>query len=65
MANKILVIDSCHKCFVFDNEYYGYDEVCTPLGRKIARIDYDNYPIPDDCPLKTTAEKATNFILDT
>jgi predicted metal-binding protein len=60
MRIKVVHISSCHQCPNFDNEYWGYEEICRKLNRKIKRVkkkegdNYvsDKYPIPKDCPLE-------------
>lgn len=46
---------------MFDNEYPDYDGRCIILDREINRIDFDNFPIPDDCPFPKTKEKPTTY----
>ncbi len=58
--NKILIIDKCDNCSYFNNEYYGYDEECMVLDRKIERAGgFSDHDIPNDCPLGTTDEPIT------
>jgi hypothetical protein len=47
---KVLIITRCDDCCFFDNEYYGYNEKCRRLDRKITSLNGD-YEIPTDCPL--------------
>lgn len=51
MANRICIISYCDECPHFDNEYYGYNETCVKLSRKISKNGQYRYEIPDDCPL--------------
>lgn len=53
---KLLVINDCDDCKHFDNSYWGYEEYCMSLKRKIKRV-INIYPIPDDCPLPNAEEK--------
>ena len=53
--NKIVIIGTCDSCPFFDNQYYGYNEICKCLDRKIDSVDGE-HPIPDDCPLETTEQ---------
>ena len=57
---KLIIISKCDDCPFFDNEYYGYAETCTKMGRAVpdGPPDYD-YPIPDWCPLESTDLPAT------
>ena len=50
MRKRILTISCCDDCCYFDNHYYGYNEICRMLNRKIEKIGGE-YPIPEDCPL--------------
>lgn len=57
---KLLVIDNCNDCPHFDNSYWGYEEKCKKLKRKIPwimRSERSVFPIPDDCPLPNAEEK--------
>jgi len=58
--NKKLVIDKCDECPFFNNVYYGYEETCTLLDKKIKQVCELFYPIPNECPLETTDEKPTH-----
>ena len=55
MNTRKLIISCCDQCPHFNNEYYGYEETCRKLDRKIEKnneMDYESrFPIPDDCPL--------------
>lgn len=56
MANRICIISHCDQCPYFDNEYYGYSEICTKLKRVIPHNQKSNafdlnHEIPEDCPL--------------
>ena len=59
MAKRICIIECCDDCPYFDNEYYGYNETCTKLSRKMVRAlgpfgvsnIHARYDIPEDCPL--------------
>ena len=51
MSNRICIISFCDECPHFDNVYYGYDETCKKLNRKIVKNGDYRYDIPDDCPL--------------
>jgi len=55
---KVITIDRCDDCPNFDNAYYGYDEKCRVLNRKIERIKMDcfKHSIPLDCPLPDSEE---------
>jgi hypothetical protein len=48
---RICIINYCDECPYFDNEYYGYNETCNKLSRKIIKNGQYRYEIPDDCPL--------------
>jgi hypothetical protein len=52
---KIVIINNCDECPNFDNEYYGYEEYCTKLGRRIGHISLVHHT-PDDCPLPDAEE---------
>ena len=56
--NRILIISTCEQCSYFDNQYYGYHEVCKKLDRKIEKIGND-FIIPDDCPLEQTEDETS------
>lgn len=56
--NRRVIIEQCDQCPFFDNEYYGYDETCTKLDRKIKSNEHYEHNIPDDCPLHVTDEEA-------
>ena len=59
MAKK-LIIDKCGSCTFFDNEYYGYEEECILLDRKIKREGVgEPYLPPNDCPLPEVDEPVT------
>ena len=63
--NRKLVIDKCDDCPFFDNVYWGYEETCRLLNRKIQQVDDSDsilwlkYPIPNDCPLEISDEEPT------
>ena len=63
--NKKLVIDKCDDCLFFDNVYWGYEETCRLLNRKIQQVDDSDsklwlkHPIPNNCPLETSDEEPT------
>ncbi len=59
---KKVIIDNCSNCPFFDNQYYGYHEICKVMGIKIERISEDFYRIPEDCPLEDTDEPKTDLI---
>jgi hypothetical protein len=61
MANRICIIRYCDECPHFDNEYYGYEETCKKLNRKIKRNPNTIvYEIPDDCPLTLEYSRVTS-----
>ena len=47
---KIAVIKTCGDCPNFDNEHWGYKELCRPIPVN----GNCEYPIPKDCPLENT-----------
>jgi hypothetical protein len=48
---KIVSINYCDECPYFNNEYWGFEEQCTKLNKKIDRKD-GKHIIPKDCPLQ-------------
>lgn len=57
---KKLVINDCKQCPHFDNEYWGYNEVCMLLDRKIPSTKGANdHEIPEDCPLADEPQTCT------
>ena len=48
---KICEISLCDECHKFDNVYYGYNETCRLLDRKIEKNENCDHDIPSDCPL--------------
>ena len=55
--NKKVTIKTCDNCPYFNNYYYGYQETCELLDRKI-KSEGDGFSgkhhIPVDCPLEDT-----------
>lgn len=51
--NRLVVISRCDECPYFDNVYWGYNERCRKLDRKIDSLEgqFDVHEIPEDCPL--------------
>ena len=52
MNTRCIQINDCGDCPLFDNVYYGYEQTCTVLDRRMDwSASYPEYPIPSDCPL--------------
>jgi len=50
---KIGIIENCDCCNNFDNSYWGYEEKCKLLNRRIPQKNLGNpHDIPSDCPLE-------------
>ena len=50
--DRLCVIRKCDECPHYNNEYWGYLEICHELDRK---TDPDD--IPEDCPLQPRYEE--------
>lgn len=55
-AKRVVEIEFCSECKNFDNQYFGYNETCKRLHRKIEKNKEGEYQIPSDCPLTNVEE---------